>query len=658
MTKKTRLRIWIVIVITCVMCFSDWSFAEDVAEFWDLAWIVNLIVSILSRIWILFAKIAWEFLTNKWVYGEILWIDVLLWQYWTIVKNMANFCLWFYLVYFIFRGLIWQAKGDGDIMKNWKKVLLWGLVAWIWIQASWFLTSVIIDVSTITLSAVGAFPAQIISSVDDVKISIEQSVKDYMGGSDWKVISSKLYTLFPEDGKANSFTKVTKTSLVKPVDQEKFFDQLVPNQDDVAGPLYYMGFCILRTYQINSVGDWSQASLKQSIINLVIQWWTTIVYSIEMGVLCVLALMRILYLWMFIVLSPLAVLLACIKKSWEKDLVWKWFIWDLMKQINLKTFLLKVFQPAVVVLWISLCMIFVSLMSKVINKDPNRNMDNFDFGWVKITSTKDPNKTTSDDETYTTKIGWDLLDFSVWHLWKWILDFMMAIITVVLVYVIIKTCVKMWWWDDFVSKSIEKLQNNVEWIMTSVPILPVAWYDDKWVPKTSYISYNGLKSLPTRKLDFMTNEKDTFVSEQLDKVMDGWWLNKGGLTASEETKFRSAWNNSRWLAILWAKRDYIKWTVGSWDGKSMILNPNATNRIWIEEFTAWLNTVKIGEITDNRWRDIVSAWQGRKEEERDLKKLFDNSIYATTYANYFGYEWNYANFSSIMDLDISKDNKK
>jgi hypothetical protein len=33
-------------------------------------------------------------------------------------------------------------------------------------------------------------------------------------------------------------------------------------------------------------------------------------------------------------------------------------------------------------------------------------------------------------------------------------------------------------------------------------------------------------------------------------------------------------------------------------------------------------------------------------------------VYATTYANYFGYAWNYTNFASIMDLDISKDNSK
>jgi hypothetical protein len=37
-----------------------------------------------------------------------------------------------------------------------------------------------------------------------------------------------------------------------------------------------------------------------------------------------------------------------------------------------------------------------------------------------------------------------------------------------------------------------------------------------------------------------------------------------------------------------------------------------------------------------------------------LKILFANSTYATKYANFFDYEWNYTNFDSIKDLDISK----
>jgi hypothetical protein len=37
-----------------------------------------------------------------------------------------------------------------------------------------------------------------------------------------------------------------------------------------------------------------------------------------------------------------------------------------------------------------------------------------------------------------------------------------------------------------------------------------------------------------------------------------------------------------------------------------------------------------------------------------LEKLFNNPKYAKLYANYFDYKWDYNNFSSIKDLDISK----
>ena len=152
MNKKNWIKIWIIVIITCVMCFSDWSLAVygDAEEVWTLAWTLDFIISCLSRFWVIFANIAWKFLTNNWVYGEVLWIDVLLWKYWNIVKNMANFCLWFYLVYVIFKWLIGQWKEN--IMNNLKSVLLRILVAWIWVQASWFLTSVVIDLSTITMS--------------------------------------------------------------------------------------------------------------------------------------------------------------------------------------------------------------------------------------------------------------------------------------------------------------------------------------------------------------------------------------------------------------------------------------------------------------------------------------------------------------------------
>ena len=132
---------------------------------------------------------------------------------------MANFCLWFYLLYVIFKWLIWQSKGNEDVLKNLKSVLLRVLIAWVWIQASRFLTSVVLDVSTITLSAVGAFPSQIISKSELVENGFRYSMKEFTdGGSE---VKTKILNLFPKNGAANSFMDVTKIPLNNPLKNEE-----------------------------------------------------------------------------------------------------------------------------------------------------------------------------------------------------------------------------------------------------------------------------------------------------------------------------------------------------------------------------------------------------------------------------------------------------
>jgi len=88
----------------------------------------------------------------------------------------------------------------------------------------------------------------------------------------------------------------------------------------------------------------------------------------------------------------------------------------------------------------------------------------------------------------------------------------------------------------------------------------------------------------------------------------------------------------------------------------MTLDSNARDGgLWKAEFKKWLNGVKPVDISDLDWKNIVTEWQREPDaSKRDLEKLFSNRTYATKYANYFGYKWNYANFDSIKDLDISK----
>ena len=658
MTRKILIRIWIVVIIVGLMWFSDWSFAAD--SEWDglkILWMgLNLIVSILGWIWVFFAKLAGTFLTNKWVYGEVLWLDGLLWKYWNVMKNIANFWLWFYFVYVIFRWLINQWKED--ITKKLKDMILWLLIAWVWIQASWFFVATVIDVSTITLAAAGSFPSQVLSQSPYAESAMKASLSDYLSPT-WEVNRGKQISLFPKSQDANSLLDTKEVKLVSIESFTGLVDTLMPNADDVSWPLYFIWFTILKTNVITSIDSSSDNWIKWTILNTIIQWWTTIVFAIEMLVLCVLALIRIIYLWMFIVLSPLAVLIRCIEKAWEKLWNWDWFLSKFTNQISFKTFFINVFKPTIIVLWFWVAIIFVSLMNKVVLDYKDRP---FDFKWITVQHQKDSwsNANWNEwDQTYTTVIDNNFLSFTLRNSWKTLLELVLSILTVLIVYLIIDVAVKMWNWRDFVSKSINRVQDWLWDLVKSAPIVPVPTYDEYWKAKMGRMSVSWLSSLASGGFGGMKTHFDKEISSQTDSVLKMWWVRGDDtLTQTMKTDIINAWwvsSGLKWLQILEEKRDYIN-GIKTDEWRWMTLASNARDQgFWRGEFTKWLNRANPADISDRIRRDIVSDWQTESDvNKRDFKKVFNNSQRATKYAEFFGYTWSYPNFNAIRDLDVSK----
>lgn len=656
MKENRWIKVWIIIIVVGLMVFSNLSFAQEVStEFWSIWWVTDFVVSILSWIWVIFAKIAWELLTNNRVYWEVLWIDVLLWQYWNVMKNIANFGLGFYFVYVIFIWFIWKEK----IEKKIKDIIIRMLVAWVWIQISWFATAAVIDVSTITLVAAGSFPSQLLANNERLQTSIKYSINDQLDQW-WKnVVKWSEVELFSTDWQATSFVETRKNPLEEPVTMKEFIDAIMPNADTISWPLYYLWFSILDATMVSSVDDSSENWIKNTILNLIIQWWTTIVYSIEMWVFCILALMRIIYLWMFIVLSPIAVLLFCIEKSWIiKDSWgnWKWFLGVLTKQINFKSFFVNVFKPTIIVFFIWLAMLFAALMKWVlIDPVSSRVKDSIDIWGVTISSTQDNTHISDWNTTYTTTMSNNLFKFSLMHIWKWFLDFILSVIVVVLVYIIISMAVKMWWWKDFVSDKIWKIQKSVEWLMTSIPLMPVAWYDKEWVKTTNYISAGKVLGLGDKRDDSIIHEKiasyqrkvndrytdqDAIINSRFDKE----WGKTHILSSNNEYSIKNAATWQVWLAILEEQKKKIydirdnKDKLSSWEGYWMTLDPSSSNKFWLNQFKDWLDNVDKGDVSENVWKDMIQSRRDQDPEnkdKRDLWKLFKTQRFIDAYAELF-----------------------
>lgn len=659
MTSKTWIRIWIVIIITCVIWFSSLTFAAD----WDwenFSVLFSYILSVLSWIWILLANIAGTFLTNKWVYWEALQLDVLLRKFRNIIKNIANFWLWFYFIYVIFKWLIKQWKDS--ITKNIKDVILRLLIAGVWIQASRFLTATVVDISTITLSAAGALPSEIIAGTPSIQESVKRDLKDYFPSSWEEITQWKVITLFPPNAATSEYISTIPVKLKEPQTMEEMIDDIMPKDESVSGPLHYMWFSILKANKVATLSLVDKNKIKASIFNMIIQSWTSIIYSVEMFVLCAVALMRMLYLWMFIVLSPLAVLIWCIEQSWQK-LSWsgdKSFLSKFTKQINIKSFLINVFKPTIIVLWIWLVTIFVTNMNSVIQESTGREIS-FGTNWATFRS--GTGKVEGDDVYYNSEIDTSMISITLSNAWKTLLEFVLSVITVILVYAIIKLAVKMWWWTDFVSEKIGKVQDSVENTLWSLPVIPVSTYDSEGKPTTRFISAgrtfgfgrsrgNNLLTERVRTYENDINE----VNNKQNEIIRSFFGNKVWyLTSQEENQIKSKigtnWDQTT-IDDLNMTKEYIN-SIKTEEWKWMTLNPvtASNNNFWRKQFEAWLT--KATDLNDSPypWRTMQEEW--KKQGEKDLKKLFEKERFRNAYANFFGLS-DITTLDELMNADISK----
>ena len=168
MKKQTFIKVVLLMVMLSMMAFADVSLAVDTTASETLEILtltINFILSVSSRIWIIFANLAGQFLSNARVYGSVIGMDTYLWLCRNIIKNFANFALGIVFVFYLFRVLFFQEEVGAML----KKILIKLIVAGIGIQASWFLVAAILDISTIATSAVGSIPAQLIAT--DARLS-------------------------------------------------------------------------------------------------------------------------------------------------------------------------------------------------------------------------------------------------------------------------------------------------------------------------------------------------------------------------------------------------------------------------------------------------------------------------------------------------------
>ena len=102
--------------------------------------------------------IAGASLDNSLVYGEIFYLDTMLWKFRQMTRNLANFSIGLIFLGSVLASFFYQNSEKLDL----KKILKNTFIAGILINMSRWVVSVILDLSTIGVVALGALPLSVI----------------------------------------------------------------------------------------------------------------------------------------------------------------------------------------------------------------------------------------------------------------------------------------------------------------------------------------------------------------------------------------------------------------------------------------------------------------------------------------------------------------
>ena len=351
-------------------------------SFWSSSWLTNLWGDNLWGAFDLFKKIvdyaylilrplmviSWKFLSNNFVYGSSFGIDNVLWQLWQLVRTFTNYMIWFIFIVSIF---IYFFKADSNL--SWKKNLPRVVIAAIFVNISWFLIAVLIDISTVlTLAAWSIWTTfdssnsqknqqnkdiivPITINTDNTKnfISIGSGSEYYacLRDKDNKVLNSPCFSF--KDGKFIILDKDWKEDidLTKSIQGAKSEDIAWNNVWMLISLFRYMNGAFLVDNTSNTVNWFFIEAIKLLLL---------VVLIVPFLLLSIVLVVRIVVLWVVIPLSPF--------------IFWAYMLWIFDSEIKkrFKDIITLIFQPAYIVFMLSIWFVFIQSIQSMI---PNNEED-------------------------------------------------------------------------------------------------------------------------------------------------------------------------------------------------------------------------------------------------------------------------------------------
>ena len=424
---------------------------------------------------------------------------------------------------------------------------------------------VLVDLSTILIATVSAFPSQLVDNSQQLQTTIV-AVKDADKTLKYMKSQAVVYTI---DGELT--TKLVDLPERREVPNEKFIDEIMPKPEDLSGPLMRLGFSVFKTndylqYNNNNVAGVScQDKAFKQIFQFILYSAGLVLFTLSLLVLTVVLIVRLAYLWVAIALSPLIIFIKQFEiKGLDQTKEWGF--------LNVDTIIGLIFQPVKFCFFIGLMMIIIVIYQSFFQLDYKDA--SFGEGNVSISTTK------NGESWYSSAVKIDgLLNMNMSNAKMTIQEIFIAILSLAFMRMIIKVAItnktgvkKL---DQFTS-SIAKLgQSTIE----STPIITVP--NGSLALWDIYSSQEGRSALLESRAAGVNEWARIKRDEQDEELSRLLWISVNNVGLNKQRKWRldDIVSRTSW----WAE----------WLDKyrNTVVEARKARKIWLSDIDSWLYTI-------------------------------------------------------------------
>lgn len=219
-----------------------------------------------------------------------------------------------------------------------------------------FLIGATIDLSTILTVSIGSFPSMILSQDNKLQEQVSKMMI--------QIPSSKLNLDNTTTENVLGQTKEMATN-TKTMPLDDFLDLITPNNDSLAGPLLYMGVSVFKIQDyMHMTVNTPNTDLSDLIMTTLIKAGMLIFFTFALLLILIFNIIRVVFIWMFIALSPIIILFYILKEIAKIDT--RDGKIDIGKGLDLHSAAKLIFAPVLFVTYISLMFIMIVTMQRII----------------------------------------------------------------------------------------------------------------------------------------------------------------------------------------------------------------------------------------------------------------------------------------------------